>query len=114
MMLARHDIAKLVGIPIAVVALGLTTPGTAAADATDEVAFIRKLFADEINFAAKDKVIQRALGGLLGVWRGHVAGERSREPSVRLRISSAPGRGFHGRRGPGLLPLYADQFIEPV
>ena len=59
MMFARHGIAKLVGTGIAVAALGLTTPGLAAADATDE-AFLSKLFDDAILFGNGDVVIKKA------------------------------------------------------
>jgi uncharacterized protein DUF732 len=59
MMFARHDIAKLVGTGIAVAALSLTTPGSAAADATDD-AFLHKLFDDAVNFSDPAQSIQRA------------------------------------------------------
>jgi hypothetical protein len=59
MMFARHNIAKLVGTAIAVAALGLAAPGSAAADATD-VAFLRKALADGVNFGPQEDVIQRA------------------------------------------------------
>lgn len=59
MMFARQDFAKLVGTATAVAALGLTTPGSAAADATDD-AFLRKVLADGVNFGGSPAVIQRA------------------------------------------------------
>jgi hypothetical protein len=59
MMFARHDIAKLVGTGIAVAALSLTTPGSAAADATDD-AFLHKLFDDAVSFSGPENIIQRA------------------------------------------------------
>ena len=59
MMLARHHIAKLFGTAIAVAALGLVTPGSAAADATDD-AFLKKLFDDAVNFSGPETNIQRA------------------------------------------------------
>jgi len=59
MMFARHDITKLVGTAIAVVALGLTTVGSAAADSTDDE-FLRTLFAEGIMFSGKAAVIERA------------------------------------------------------
>jgi Protein of unknown function (DUF732) len=59
MMFARQDVAKLVGMATAVVALALATPGTAGADQTD-YAFMKKLFDDGINFSAKDKAVARA------------------------------------------------------
>jgi hypothetical protein len=58
-MVVRHDIIKLVGIAIAVAALGLTAPGNAAADANDD-AFSRKLFADGVDFASHEFAIKRA------------------------------------------------------
>ena len=58
-MFARHHIAKLFGAAIAVVALGLVTPGSAAADATDD-AFLKKLFADGVNFSGPEVIMQRA------------------------------------------------------
>ena len=59
MMFARHHIAKLFGAAIAVTALSLVTPGGAAADATDD-AFLKKLFADGVNFSQSEQTIQRA------------------------------------------------------
>ena len=59
MMFARHNIAELVGTAIAVAALGLAAAGSAAADATD-VAFLRKVSADGVNFGPQGDVIQRA------------------------------------------------------
>ncbi len=59
MMFASHDIAKLFGAAIAVAALGLVTPGSAAADATDD-AFLKKLFADGVNFSQPEQTIPRA------------------------------------------------------
>ena len=59
MMFARQDIAKLVGTAIAVAALGLVTPGSAVADATDD-AFLKKVFADAVNFSQPEVTIQRA------------------------------------------------------
>ena len=59
MMFARHDIAKLFGAAIAVAALGLVTPGSAAADATDD-AFLKKVFADGVNFSQPEQIIPRA------------------------------------------------------
>ena len=58
-MFACHDIAKLVGTAIAVAALGLVTPGSAVADATDD-AFLKKLLADGVNFSQPELTIQRA------------------------------------------------------
>ncbi len=59
MMFARHDIAKLVGTGMAVAALSLTTPGSAAADAADD-AFLHKLFDDGVSFSGAENAIQRA------------------------------------------------------
>ncbi|MFL6087391.1 MAG: DUF732 domain-containing protein [Mycobacterium sp.] len=59
MMFARKEIAKVVGTAMAVAALGLTTPGSAAADATDD-AFSRKLFADAVDFAGQNDAVKRA------------------------------------------------------
>lgn len=59
MMFARYHIAKLFGAAIAVTALGLVTPGSAAADATDD-AFLKKLFADGINFSQPEQIMKRA------------------------------------------------------
>jgi hypothetical protein len=58
-MFARHDIAKLVGTAIAVAAVGLTAPGSAAADPTDD-AFLSKVTADGVNFANPPELIQKA------------------------------------------------------
>ena len=59
MMFARRDVTKLVGVATAITALGLATPGAAAADATDD-AFMHKLFADAVDFAPKEKAVERA------------------------------------------------------
>src|ERR1700739_1764318 len=58
-MSTRHDIAKLVGTVIAVAAVGLTAPASAAADPIDD-AFLRKVTADGVNFANPPEVIQKA------------------------------------------------------
>jgi len=58
-MIAHCDVAKLVGVATTVAALGLATPVTAAADATDD-AFMHKLFVDGVNFAVPEKAIPRA------------------------------------------------------
>jgi hypothetical protein len=49
---ARHDIAKLVGTAIAVAALGLTTPGSAAADDPED-AFVHKVAADGLDLGSQ-------------------------------------------------------------
>lgn len=59
MIFASHDVAKLVGLATAFAALGLTTSGAAAADATDD-AFMHKLFADGVNFSVPEKAVPRA------------------------------------------------------
>jgi hypothetical protein len=60
MMFARHGLAKLVGTALAAVAaLGLTTPGNASADATED-AFLRTVSADGVVFANPEELIQRA------------------------------------------------------
>lgn len=51
MKFARHDIAKLVGTAIAVAALGLTTPGSAAAEDPED-AFVHKIAADGIDLGS--------------------------------------------------------------
>jgi hypothetical protein len=48
---ARHDIAKLVGTAIAVAALGLTIPGSAAADDPED-AFVRKVAAHGLDLGS--------------------------------------------------------------
>lgn len=59
-MSARHIITKLVGAAIAVAAVGLGTPGIAAADTHEDLAFLSKLYADAVDFSQADLVIQRA------------------------------------------------------
>jgi uncharacterized protein DUF732 len=59
MMFARHHIGKLFGAAIAVAALSLVTPGGAAADATDD-AFLKKLFADGVDFSQPEQIVKRA------------------------------------------------------
>lgn len=56
MKFARHDIAKLVGTAIAVAALGLTIPGSAAADDPED-AFVHKIAADGIDFGGQGENI---------------------------------------------------------
>jgi Protein of unknown function (DUF732) len=58
-MFARHDIAKLVGTAIAVAAVGMTAPGSAAADPTDD-AFIHRVNADAVSNGNRSDMIQRA------------------------------------------------------
>jgi hypothetical protein len=59
MIFARHDVPKLFGAAMAVAALGLVIPGSAAADAADD-AFLKKLFADAIDFSQPEQAIPRA------------------------------------------------------
>ena len=59
MMFARHHIGKLLGAVTAVAALSLITPASAAADATDD-AFLKKLFADGVNFSQPEQIVKRA------------------------------------------------------
>jgi hypothetical protein len=59
MTFTRHYIAKLLGAAIALAALSLVSPGSAAADATDH-AFLTKLFADGVNFSQPAQIILRA------------------------------------------------------
>ena len=58
-MFARKELAKVVGTAMAIATLVLTTPGSAAADATDD-AFSHKIFADAVNFGGHDVTIKRA------------------------------------------------------
>jgi hypothetical protein len=59
MMFGRHHITKIVAAVTAIAALGITVPGTAAADATDD-AFMHKLFVDGVNFAVPEMALKRA------------------------------------------------------
>ncbi|OBF31241.1 hypothetical protein A5724_22030 [Mycobacterium sp. ACS1612] len=59
MALTRRNITRLVSIVLAVAALGLTTPGGAAADATDD-AFLHKLFDDAVDFGGRDLTVKKA------------------------------------------------------
>ena len=59
-MCARHNITKLVGAAIAVAAVGLGTPGIATAYTPEDLAFLKKLYADAVDFSNADLVIQRA------------------------------------------------------
>ena len=77
MMFARHDVPKLFGAAIvAVAALGLVTPGSAAADATDD-AFLKKLFDDAVEFLTTGTGYSEGPDGLRGICLRQVAGERS-------------------------------------
>ena len=58
-MIVHHNITRLVGTATAVFALGISVPGYAAADATDD-AFSHKLFADAINFGPQPLAVKRA------------------------------------------------------
>ncbi|HZN78249.1 MAG TPA: DUF732 domain-containing protein [Mycobacterium sp.] len=60
MMSARHNITKLVGAAIAVAAVGLGTPGIAAAYTPEDLALFKKLYADGVDFSEANQVIQRA------------------------------------------------------
>jgi hypothetical protein len=67
MMSARHNITKLVGAAIAVAAVGLGTPGIAAAYTPEDPAYtpedlalFKKLYADGVDFSEANQVIQRA------------------------------------------------------
>jgi hypothetical protein len=56
---ARHEIAKLVGTSIAVAALGLTNPGSVAADDPDD-GFAHKVAADGIDLGSRGENILMA------------------------------------------------------
>lgn len=58
-MIVHHNICKLIGTAVAAIALSLTAPGHAAADAHDD-AFSQKLFDDAINFAGQQLAVKRA------------------------------------------------------
>jgi hypothetical protein len=58
-MFARHHFGRIVGTAIAVAAVGLSTSGIAAADATSEE-FLRNVAADGVHFGPEAAVIQRA------------------------------------------------------
>jgi Protein of unknown function (DUF732) len=111
MMFARHDIAKLVGTTIAVAALGLATPGSAAADATDE-AFLRKLFDDGVNFSQPEIIIQRART----VCEAFVSGKSPANAHELLlnRSAFSPRQAaiFMADAVQAYCPKYADQFMS--
>ena len=75
MKFARHDIAKLVGTAIAVAALGLTIPGSAAADDPYD-ALLHKIAADGILGDGGDHVLHMGQEVARRFHR-HVAGEGS-------------------------------------
>jgi Protein of unknown function (DUF732) len=60
MMAACYNIARLVGTAMVVAALGLTTPGSAAAFTATDGAFLKKLFADGVNFSQPELALGRA------------------------------------------------------
>ncbi len=111
MMFARHDIAKLVGTGIAVAALSLTTPGSAAADATDD-AFLHKLFDDAVNFSGAENDYPEGPDGLRGICLRHVASERSRETLNHSAFSPRQAAIFMADAVQAYCPRYAAQFIS--
>ena len=111
MILARHDIAKLVGTAIAVAALGLTTPGTAAADATDE-AFLKKLLADAILYAGADVVIPRAHEVCEELGAGMSPASVHSEILVKSAFIPRQAAIFMADAVQAYCPGYADQFIS--
>ena len=59
-MFARQDIPKLVGTAVAVAALSVATPASAAAYTATDEAFLKKTFADGVDFAQPEQTIKRA------------------------------------------------------
>ncbi len=78
MMFARHDVPKLFGAAIAVAALGLVTPGSAVADATDD-AFFEKAVRRRDRFFTTGTGYSEGQDGLRGVCLRQVAGDRARD-----------------------------------
>ena len=110
MMVAWHNITKLVGTAIAVAALGVTTPGTAAAYTTADFAFLRKVFADGVNFGEPDDIIQRARWSATRLAPA-IADGRSR--GVLSNSAFAPRQAaVFMADAPVLLPRYAELFIS--
>ncbi|RDH76720.1 DUF732 domain-containing protein [Mycolicibacterium moriokaense] len=59
MKIARRGIAKMIGTGLVVAAVGLMTPGVAAADTTED-AFLSKLFQQALLFNSRQKVLPKA------------------------------------------------------
>jgi len=114
---ARKDIATVVGTAMAVAAMVLTTPDSAAADATDD-AFSRKLFADAIDFGPHEVVVKKARI----VCDAFGAGMSPAQVHETLLHGSrsVPGSGFSPRQAAIFMadavqfycPEYAGQFIN--
>jgi Protein of unknown function (DUF732) len=110
---ARHVIAKLVGTAIAVAALGLTTPGSAAADDPYD-AFVHKVAADGIDLGSGGDDIR------LGqeVCAAFSAGMSPARVQATMLNHDSGGRTprqtalFMADAVQVLCPRYADQFIS--
>ena len=111
MMFARHDVPKLFGAAIvAVAALGLVTPGSAAADATDD-AFLKKLFDDAVNFSQPEQAIPRART----VCEAFASGSRRNVHQLMLDHSGFSPRQaaiFMAHAVQAYCPGYANQFMS--
>jgi hypothetical protein len=114
---ARKDIATVAGTAMAVTAMVLNTPGSAAADATDD-AFSHKLFADAVDFAPHEVSVKKARM----VCDAFDAGMSPAQVHETLLHGSRslPGSGFSPRQGAIFMadavqfycPGYAGQFIN--
>ncbi len=111
MMFANHDVAKIVGVATTVAALGLATPGIAAADATDE-AFMHKLFVDGVNFAIPEKAIPRAQKVCELFGKGMSSAGVHAKIMADSAFSSRQTAIFMADAVQSYCPVYAGQFIS--
>lgn len=110
-MFASHDIAKLVGTAIAVAALSLGAPGSAAADAKDD-AFLRTLNTDALLFDNAPIIIQKAQL-VCEAFSAGTSPEKTNEQMLHgLPMSPRQVAIFMGRAVQFYCPQYADQFIR--
>jgi Protein of unknown function (DUF732) len=112
MMVARHNITKLVGTAIAVAALGVTTPGTAAAYTTTDLAFLHRLFADGVNFGQTDDILQRARSVCDGFGAGDSPAEVHAAVLTNSEFTARQAAVFMADAVQFYCPGYSDQFIS--
>ena len=112
MMFARHDITKLVSVAIAIAALGLATPGAAAADDATDNAFMYRLFAEGIDFAPKAKAVERAQSICEFFGQGMSSAEVYQKIFQGSAFSQRQTAMFMAEAVQTYCPQYADQFIR--
>jgi len=107
---ARHDVAKLVGTAIAVAAVGLTNPGSVAAEDPYD-AFVHKVAADGLGDRGGDILLGQEV---CAAFTGGMSPARVQATMLDHDSSRTPRQTalFIADAVQVLCPRYADQFIS--